>query len=219
MSKLDAAHIIFRAANGKPVDHMVMHPAGNGKGVVTLQTQPEGVGGKWTIESAPFIVTSDPKPAQHFVTVYDSTTVETIGRLSSSSEEAVAAYDDGLFDNLAEAKRLYPNHHVLSICVRFGDRADYADTEKGNMSVDQAVRSFQLKLVRGIYADRSTWDNQIVPILRRTGLKPFRWVADWTGHPHLPLLADGVRADACQWDNHTQGRVNTDVSLFESTAL
>lgn len=226
--KLDAAHIRFTPSNGNPVGgpwqvHPLPFEGHSDTAVITLGEQ--GLGGSWEIEPAPFIVTSDPTPPVTFVTVYDSTTVRTIGRIGSSSEESIAAYDDGAFDNIQEAKLLYPNHHIVSIAVRGGSKAEYADTEPGNMTSLQALHGFKVGLITvGIYADRHRWDTELIPLLHSREFStmpkmPKRWVADWTGQPHLPVLSDGVMADACQWDNHVIGRVNTDVSLFKSNAL
>lgn len=178
----------------------------------------DATGGGWSIHPLPFIVKGGPAPKM-LVAVYDSTTIGAIGRLASSSQDAVAAYDDGLFKNVNQARALYPDHFVESICVKFGDRADWADTEPGNMTSAEAVTSFENGLVRGIYADKERWNTELIHMLRGKQKQPLRWVADWTGHPHLVTLDDGVECDACQWTNHAPGKHNVDESLFKVSAL
>lgn len=224
MSKVNSVYLTFKGPKpliGGKWSIKSMPFAGGDSAAVVLFTA--GEPGEWTATPGPFIITKDPKPAQVLTAVYDSTTMKTLGRLSSTSREAVAAYDDGLYNNVAEARRDYPNHEIITIAVFGSDRAEWADTEPGNMNPSEALQNYKAGFItKGIYASLHTWESQLIPMLHHgefAGLKPLRWAADWTGTPHLPRFSDGVLAAACQYDNHVTGRVNTDVSVFTSEAL
>lgn len=205
-AKLDAAKVTFTPAGGNPSGgawkikpRPFLHHTAD---ATLLLFQGDGRGGRWEVTPLPFIETKDPTPVEHFFTVWDAVSMPIPGiRLSSSSHNCVAAYDDGLFDNVQQAKNDYPNHHVVSICTQFGSHADYADTENGNMDSEQAVQSFANGWVKGIYAARDRWENEVLPLIRKRGLKPRRWSADWTGMPHLYVFSDGYLSDATQWES------------------
>lgn len=222
MSKLNAVHLLFKGPKpnipGKWEIHPLPFESGTSGALVTFSA---GVPGTWEAHPAPFIVTPDPNPRQVLTAVYDSTTVQGIGRLSSTSPEAVAAYDDGAFNNLAEAQKLYPNHEVLSIAVFKGHRALYGDSETGDMSSEESLQDCADGFIRGIYANLDRWNRELIPLLhgKFSHIHPLKWVADWTGVPHLPRLVDGSLADACQYSNHALHKVNTDVSLFTQKGL
>lgn len=175
-----------------------------------------------------------PKPPAalpKFTVMYDSTNLRRLPRISSSSSDVVAAYDDGLFNNIAQARQLYPNHRHLTIGVKRGDPADVLDDEPGNViatsdPVERAKATADWIQERfragapfvGAYADGSDWGFLHTELQDRgldtrpliQGGNLFKFLADPTGHPHIP---DGY--DACQylWE------ANFDESLVYTASL
>lgn len=149
---------------------------------------------------------SPKKKVPRYVTVYDSTRVSGIGRIAATSPDAVAAYDDGLYDNVEAMRKAYPNHRVVTIAVRYGDRADYADCEKGDFTIPQAIAAWKKSEVKGIYAAGDDF-HTLNTLLRSESKQPKKWLADPTGRAHLPVGFDGCQYD---WEG------NRDVSLVNN---
>ena len=153
-------------------------------------------------------------PEPRFVSVFDATDMRHLARIAGDHQDVVAGYDDGLYNNVADGRRLYPGHRLLTICVRAGDPADVIDNEPGNLTTGSAEDRARLTVdwvewriregakVVGVYADGSDWvliDAELEH--RGLSLKPryqggpiIRWKADPTREPHVP---DGF--DGCQW--------------------
>ncbi len=130
-------------------------------------------------------------------TMYDAVDVREI----PPNAQAVAGYIDGRWANFEELTLRYPHAHRLSIAVDPLDDADCLDVESGDATVGQAVPWLLRQLNQDahrpcVYGSRSTM-SQIVPRLRAAGIRRSEirlWVADPTGHPHIP-----AGFDACQW--------------------
>ena len=148
------------------------------------------------------------------ITMYDTTTPGAVGRLASTSSDAVAGYVDGRYKDLAELVRLYPNHRHLSIAVTADHDADCLDIENGDATPAQAPGWVIRQHARGVprpvlYANLSTMP-VVVLRLEQAGIprKSVRlWMAHFDQHAVIP---DGF--DAHQYSDTFQGR-NVDVSV------
>jgi hypothetical protein len=161
-----------------------------------------------------------PQPKPEYVRMYDGVTISALGRVMSSSSDLVAAYDDGLYDNVAAARKDYPNHHVVTIAIHPTDAGDFLDVEPGccwppadaKLWLD-ARRKAGAKFI-GIYGDRDTWNQlQAVPGIDLRGV--VKWIADQNGVAHIPPGFDGCQYDGSALDS----KLHYDVSLFKTSAL
>ena len=147
------------------------------------------------------------------IRMYDTVDPRQIGRLASTSPEAVAGYADGRFRDLAEIEELYPHHHHLAIVVSAGDDGDCLDIENGDALTAEAVGWVRRQHARGaarpvLYANLTTMP-AIVQDLSRAGIpRPAvrLWMAHFDGAENIP---EGF--DAHQFTNHWQNR-NLDAS-------
>jgi|ERR1039458_996209 hypothetical protein len=122
--------------------------------------------------------------------------------------QAVAGYTDGLYVTFpALVAAFHPRAHCVSITVE-GGRAEFLDIETGNpIPPSGAGRWLDEQLAAnvwrpGIYANMSTWQTSGLLIeLEHYGHRIRRWVADWTGQPHIP-----AGFDACQWAGFPDSR-------------
>lgn len=146
--------------------------------------------------------------------LYDSTTPSAIGRLASTSPDAVAGYIDGRYKDVAELVRDYPNHRHLSIAVSARDDADVLDIENGDAVPAEAPGWLRRQHARGVarpwlYANTDTWPAvlhyvQLAGIPRNAFVK---WRAQFDNVGELQ--GDD---DAKQFTDHWQGR-NVDASV------
>lgn len=151
------------------------------------------------------------------VQMLDTTTPGAIGRLASTSPDAIAGYIDGRYRDLTELEKLYPNHHHLSIVVTADDDGDCLDIENGDATPAQAPGWVLRQRARGharpwLYANSSTWPT-VEAYLQRSGIsrpEVVKWRADFDQDPNL--LPDD---DAKQYTDHWQGR-NVDASMVRS---
>lgn len=153
-----------------------------------------------------------PAPAPKFTTMFDATNLRGVPRIASTSQDVIAAYDDGEFNNISQARALYPGHRHLTIGVRETDPADMLDSEPGNtgstpqeraQAVVRWIKRRQAARARfiGVYADGSDW-TFIADEMRREKISVtplseggpcFKLIADPTGHPHIPEGFDGCQ--------------------------
>jgi hypothetical protein len=147
---------------------------------------------------------------------YDSVTLGAIPH----NPQVVFAYDDGLYSDLAVARRLFPHAHVFSIAVRAEDNGDFLDIERGDAVVSDAHNWLARQLHRGVwrpglYGSLSIM-GQITDAIRSLGLtrEQYRlWSAHYTGMPHIEPGCDGT-----QWTDKALGR-NLDESLLHATFI
>lgn len=152
--------------------------------------------------------------------MFDTVTPSAVGRLASTSPDAVAGYTDGLYRDIAELARAYPNHRHLSIAVHPRDDADCLDVETGDASPDDVPGWVRRQHGRGVarpwvYANTSTWP-AIKTALQAGGIgrgEIIKWRADFDGV--AALLPDD---DAKQFTNHWEGR-NVDASIVRDDAF
>lgn len=152
--------------------------------------------------------------------MFDSVTPSAIGRLASTSPDAVAGYVDGRYRDIAALERDYPNHRHLSIAVTARDDADCLDIENGDAVPAEAPGWLRRQHARGVarpwlYANTSTWPAvlryvQLAGIPRGAFVK---WRADFDGVQELQ--GDD---DAKQFTDHWQGR-NVDASVVRDEIL
>lgn len=146
--------------------------------------------------------------------MFDSVTPGAIGRLASTSPDAVAGYVDGRFRDLLQIAQAYPEHRHLAIAVHPSDDADCLDIETGDARPVDAPAWVRRQHARGIarpwlYANTSTWP-QVIRALQLAGIPRqavVKWRADFDGSEQL--LGDD---DLKQFTDHWQGR-NVDASV------
>lgn len=155
----------------------------------------------------------DPTPGP-MITMLDTVDPGVIGRLASTSPTAVAGYDDGLYNDIAQLEREYPAHHHLSICVFAWDNGDCLDIENGDATPAEAPGWVRRQHARGesrpcLYANESTMpavkfhlDQAGIP---RQSVR--LWVAHYDGIAEVP-----AGYDAKQYSDHWHNR-NVDVSV------
>lgn len=155
-----------------------------------------------------------PAPAASFL-MFDSVTVSEI----FATAVAVAGYVGGSFPTFPELLKRFPKAKHLSIAVNSSEDAETLDVENGDAIVTDIPAWVKRQLARGvkrpcIYASLSKW-GEINAILSQYGLssRVRRWVADYTGTPHIP---EGF--DACQFTDTYAGR-NLDASLCHADFL
>ena len=149
--------------------------------------------GEWVTQSLPLEYTTE------FVHMYDATSASSLNRFASDNQNILVAYDDGLYNDITAVKREFPGHIVTSVAVHFGDKADWIDCEPGDVNAAQAIASWQEKLTKGIYADKSIWNSILSEVQEREKAlkrKCLKWIADPNPNnvAHIPNWAD-----ACQY--------------------
>lgn len=159
-------------------------------------------------------VTEKEKPTSSFL-MFDSITVSEI----FSSAVAVAGYVGGNWPTYPELLKRFPKAKHLSIAVNLTENAECLDVESGDATVADVPTWVKHQLARGvkrpcIYASLSRW-GEINAVLAQYALssRVRRWVADYTGAPHIP-----TGFDACQFTNKYTGR-DLDASLCHATFL
>lgn len=170
--------------------------------------------GEW--EVTPLPIEHDPVPPPTFLHIYDATNPKSLTRFAADSHNILVAYNDGLFNDLTEARALFPNNHIFDVCVKYGDKANFADTEPGNMTQSQAIASWLRELVNGIYADISDWEIMLPVITeheKTLNRKCVKWIADPNPNnvPHIPAWAD-----ICQYG--FDGTFDISLARYESIA-
>ncbi|HEV3136150.1 MAG TPA: hypothetical protein VG348_15785 [Acidimicrobiia bacterium] len=141
-----------------------------------------------------------PGPRQ-IVVVWDTVTASAIGHLASTSSDAVMAYGDGAYADLAEIERDYPGHKHYTIDDTGQDPAcEFLDVEPGAAPVERAA---------GWIRERAKLLG--IPISRVVLVK---WVASWTGIPGIPRGYQG-----CQFADPAFTGRNVDESWFYADAL
>ena len=155
------------------------------------------------------------------ITMYDSVTLSEV----PPNPPAVACYASGTFANEAEARRRFPNAHILTIAVNASHDADCLDVEQGDATPAQAAGWYARQRARGItrpciYASASVMHADIVPIIRASRIPRAEvrlWSAHYTFASHIcgPSSCGemSIPADACQWTDRALGR-NLDESLL-----
>lgn len=162
-----------------------------------------------------------PKPPTGTITMFDTVTPSAIGRLASTSSDAVAGYIDGRFRDLPQLAIEYPGHRHFSIAVFWTDDGDFLDVETGDATPAQVPAWVKRQFDRGshfvgLYANGSTWP-AIFQALLAAGISPHRvvkWLAQPTGKPHIPPGFDG-----CQYSFTGPQGQNVDESIFWAASL
>ncbi|MDA0178786.1 hypothetical protein OJ997_00645 [Solirubrobacter phytolaccae] len=164
------------------------------------------------------------------------TMFDTVGDLSETFKglevEAVAAYVNGKFANVAAAKAKFPHAHLLEIDVSGQGVGNAGDFEAGDMPYREAGTWARKRIAHVhrpvVYFQVSSWTSVI------EALGPLRdqvrlWTAHYTGRPHLCSSACGFgvhgTADATQWGSaQARGTLpgvyanrNIDVSMTSDT--
>lgn len=172
------------------------------------------------------ITTTQPKPKPkpplqpEFLRMYDGVTIGALGRFLSTSSDLVAAYDDGRYSNVGDAKKDYPTHKVVTIAISHTDPGDFLDVEPGccwppaNAKLWLDYRRKAGAKFIGLYGDRDTWNAlEAVPGIDLRGV--VKWIADQNGVPHIPPGFDGCQYDGSALDS----KLPYDVSLFKASVL
>lgn len=156
-----------------------------------------------------------PAPVASTFVMFDSVTVSEI----FATAIAVAGYVGGNFPTYKDLLLKFPKAKHLSIAVNSSEDAETLDVENGDATVADIPAWVKRQLARGvkrpcIYASLSKW-GEINAILAQFSLnsRVRRWVADYTGTPHIP---EGF--DACQFTDTYAGR-NLDASLCHADFL
>lgn len=159
------------------------------------------------------------RKARHKLVMFDDVNVG----LLPAGGDIYGVYVDGHFANHTAVAAKFPSARLLTITV-IGSKAEAGDIETGDMTPASGARWARRMLAAGVhrpvcYANRSTMP-AVIAELRAAGIRRSQvrlWVADYTFHPHLPVLRWGSRlttADACQWTDKSHGR-----SLDESICV
>ena len=155
------------------------------------------------------------------LTMYDSVD---LGQIPADAQ-FLAAYVDGRFANVAEARDRFPHARILSIAVNAAHDADCLDIETGDATPAQAAAWFLRQKARGItrpclYASAFVMDTEVIPALKAAGIGAGEirlWSAHYNNTPHIcgPSTCRelGVTADGTQWTDKAMGR-NLDQSLL-----
>lgn len=154
------------------------------------------------------------------ITLLDSVTSSAFGRLASTSPDALAGYDDGRFNNIAQIEREYPNHRHLAIAVFASDDGDCLDIETGDARPEDAPGWLRRQHARGIarpwlYANESTWP-LVTERLQQAGIARasfVKWVAVFNEQANLQ-----DDWDAHQYTDHWHQR-NVDASVCKDDAF
>lgn len=157
------------------------------------------------------------------ITMFDDTDLS----LVPADAEAVAAYVDGRFANIDEAKQKFPNAHILPIAVFARDHARALDDEPGDATNEQAPGWFKAQPphpdgLKYVFYTSASNIAALVQTLSAAGIKRsdyLIWSAHFTNTPHIcgPTTCGFPQADGTQWTDKALGR-SLDESLL-STAF
>ncbi len=141
--------------------------------------------------------------------MFDSVTVSNI----PADAPAVAAYKDGAYANVDEARKRFPHARIVSIAVFASHVGEALDIETGDASPSQAAAWVKRQQKRGVkrpivYANLSTMP-VVLKALRAAGISRTDvrvWTAHYTGRPHLcgKGCGLGTTADATQWSTNSR---------------
>lgn len=126
---------------------------------------------------------------------------------------AVAAYKDGLYANVDEARKRFPHARIVPIAVFASHVGEALDIETGDATPTQAPAWVKRQKARGVkrpivYANLSTMP-AVLKALSAQGIKRSDvrvWTAHYTGHSHLcgKECGAGFTADATQWSTNSR---------------
>ncbi len=130
--------------------------------------------------------------------------------------EAVAAYANGRFANVAKAKAEFPHAHLLEVDVSGQGVGNAGDFEIGDMPYTEAGAWAKRRLAAGVkrpvvyfQVSSSRAVMQALEAVHVTRGEVRLWTAHYTGHPHLCSAACGFswpgEADATQWGSSGPG--------------
>ncbi len=150
------------------------------------------------------------------ITVLDTTTPGAIGRLASTSSDALAGYNDGLYNDIRQLEAMYPGHRHQAIAVFPWDDGDWLDIETGDARPQDAPgwvrRQHARGLARpGLYASLSVMP-AVHAALEAAGIarNSVRLIYAAYASPPDPTILPGY--DGHQYTDHWQGR-NVDASV------
>lgn len=142
-------------------------------------------------------------------TQYDAVTLANV----PPDARAVAAYVNGDYANIAEARRRFPDALITTITVNFSALADAADFETGDFAVADGPEYFrQFKDHRPhskpIFYMPASWIRAFRAEMRSAGIKRRQyiiWSAHWT-HRHIcgPLVCEYPKADSTQYTTENE---------------
>ena len=124
--------------------------------------------------------------------MYDAVTLANVDA-ANHNPQLVACYDDGTYQNVAEAEQRFPHSIIVPIAVRAshtGSHVRVLDVETGDASPDEAPGWVQTMRSLGvdptIYCNTSTWPS-VISAFQNAGVKqPHYWVAEYDGDPTIP---------------------------------
>ncbi len=153
--------------------------------------------------------------------MYDSVDISQI----PSDAEAVAAYCDGRYANVAEARDRFPRAHILTIAVFAQHDADALDIETWDAAPGDAAGWYARQKARGaarpcLYASASVMQSAVLPALEAAGITRSSvrlWSAHYSLGEHIcgpgTCQALSISADGTQWTDRALGR-NLDQSVL-----
>lgn len=154
------------------------------------------------------------------IIMYDSVDLSQV----PANAPAVAAYVDGRFANVPEARKRFPQAHILTIAVFAKDDADCLDIETGDATPAQAAGWVARQFARGVkrpclYASAGTMQ-VILESVNAAGISRDTlrlWSAHYTMRSHIcgPHSCKEMTqdADGTQWTDRALDR-NLDQSLL-----
>lgn len=155
------------------------------------------------------------------LTMFDSVSLDQI----PADAQFLAAYVDGRFANVAEARDRFPHARILSIAVFAAHDADALDIESGDATPGQAVAWYERQKARGVtrpclYASASVMQSDVVGVLMAAKIPRSSvrlWSAHYTGVPHICSASScgltSIEMDGTQFTDNALGR-NLDESLL-----
>ena len=154
------------------------------------------------------------------ITMYDSVD---LGQIPADAQ-FLAAYVDGRFANVAEARDRFPHARILSIAVNAAHDADCLDVETGDALPADAPGWYDRQRARGLerpclYASASVMQDGIIPLVRSGRIaRPLvrLWSAHYAGlHICSPRTCGlvSIDMDGTQWTDRAWGR-DLDESLL-----
>lgn len=124
--------------------------------------------------------------------MYDAVTLANVQAVTSSPQ-LVACYDDGTYQNVAEARQRFPHSIIVPIAVRSSDTGSHVrvlDCETGDASPSECPGWVQAMRAQGvdptIYCNTSTWPSVKAAFSNAGVAQPHYWVAQYDGDPTIP---------------------------------
>lgn len=142
-------------------------------------------------------------------TQFDAVTLANVPK----DARAVAAYVNGAFANVEEARRRFPDALITTITVNFSAIADAADFETGDFAIAEGPEYFRrFKAARPhqkpVFYMPASWVPSFRAEMKHDGIKKRQyiiWSAHWDGkHICGPRTCGLSKADGTQWTTHDE---------------